>query len=140
MSIDKDKLVELLNKDLALEYSAGIQYIQHAAVMTGAQFGDIIKELKIHANEEFGHAMVLADQIDYLGGVPTVDVGKIHTSPDNVEMLKQDLVGENDAINRYKVRVKQAEDMMEMALAHQLRTILAVEQEHAMDLIQALGE
>ncbi len=140
MSIDKDKLVELLNKDLALEYSAGIQYIQHAAVMTGAQFGDIIKELKIHANEEFGHAMVLADQIDYLGGVPTVDVGKIHTSPDNVEMLKQDLAGENDAINRYKVRVKQAEDMMEMALAHQLRTILAVEQEHAMDLIQALGE
>jgi len=140
MSIDKDKLVELLNKDLALEYSAGIQYIQHAAVMTGAQFGDIIKELKIHANEEFGHAMVLADQIDYLCGVPTVDVGKIHISPDNVEMLKQDLAGEKDAIERYKVRVKQAEDIMEMALAHQLRTILAVEQEHAMDLMQALGE
>jgi bacterioferritin len=70
MSISNEKLIELLNKDLALEYAAAIQYIQHAAVMTGAQFGDIIKELKVHANEEIGHAIILADQIDFLGGVP----------------------------------------------------------------------
>ena len=140
MAITKEKLIELLNVDLSLEYSAGIQYIQHAAVMTGAQYGDIIKELKIHANEEFGHAMVLADQIDYLGGVPTVGVGQIHVSEENVTMLEQDLGGENDAINRYKVRVDQAEELKEIALAQQLRLILAVEQEHAMDLMQALGK
>lgn len=140
MAITKEKLIELLNVDLSLEYSAGIQYIQHAAVMTGAQYGDIIKELKIHANEEFGHAIVLADQIDYLGGVPTVGVGQIHVSEENVTMLEQDLGGENDAINRYKVRVDQAEELKEIALAQQLRLILAVEQEHAMDLMQALGK
>lgn len=140
MALPKEKLIELLNVDLSLEYSAGIQYIQHAAVMTGAQYGDIIKELKIHANEEFGHAMVLADQIDYLGGVPTVGVGQIHVSEENVTMLEQDLDGEKDAINRYKVRVDQAEELKEIALAQQLRLILAVEQEHAMDLMQALGK
>lgn len=140
MAVALKKLIDLLNKDLELEYSAAIQYINHAAVMTGAEYGDIIKELKIHANEEVQHAVVLADQIDYLGGSPSVNVGKILTSEDNKEMLQQDLTGEEDAIRRYKVRVEQAEQIKEFALAQQLRTILAMEQEHAMDLKQALGK
>lgn len=140
MSVTMDTLVQLLNRDLELEYSAAIQYINHAAVMTGAAYGDIIKELKVHANEEVQHAMTLADQIDYLGGSPSVKVGEIHTSEDNDRMLQQDLDGEEDAIKRYKVRVEQAEQLKEFALAQQLRTILAVEQEHAMDIKQALGK
>ncbi len=140
MALTIKKLIDLLNMDLELEYSAAIQYINHAAVMTGAAYGDIIKELKIHTNEEVQHAMTLADQIDYLGGSPSVAVGEIKTSKDNTEMLRQDLAGENDAIKRYKVRVEQAEQLKEFALAQQLRTILAVEQEHAMDIKQALGE
>jgi bacterioferritin len=140
MDVTVEKLVDLLNMDLELEYSAAIQYINHAAVMTGAAYGDIIKELKIHANEEVQHAMVLADQIDYLDGSPSVNVGKILTSKENDQMLRQDLDGENDAIRRYKIRVEQAEALKEFALAQQLRTILAVEQEHAMDLKQALGK
>jgi len=139
MAITQKKLVELLNMDLELEYSAAIQYINHAAVMTGAAYGDIIKELKVHANEEVQHAMTLADQLDYLGGSPSVKVGEIHTSKDNDKMLGQDLEGEEDAIRRYKLRIEQAEALKEFALAQQLRTILAVEQEHAMDLKQALG-
>lgn len=140
MSITIEKLVELLNSDLELEYSAAIQYINHAAVMTGAAYGDIIKELKIHANEEIQHAMILADQIDYLGQRPSVKVGKILTSKDNDEMLQQDLNGQEDAIKRYKARIEQAEDLKEFGLAQQLRNILATEQEHAMDLRQALGK
>ncbi|MGB3346087.1 MAG: ferritin-like domain-containing protein [Candidatus Humimicrobiia bacterium] len=140
MNINKEKLIELLNLDLTLEYSAAIQYIQHAAVMTGAQFGDIIKELRIHANEEIAHAITLADQISFLGGVPTIEVGEIKISDDNIVMLKQDLEGEEDAIKRYKVRIEQAEELKEFALAQQLRNILVMEQEHAMDLYQALGK
>lgn len=140
MAITQKKLIELLNKDLKLEYSAAIQYINHSAVMTGAAYGDIIKELKIHANEEIQHAMILADQIDYLGGSPSVEVGPIHVSENNDQMLEQDLDGEEDAIKRYKIRVEQAEELKEFALAQQLRNILATEQEHAMDLKQALGK
>ena len=140
MAVTIEKLTDLLNTDLEFEYSAAIQYINHAAVMTGAAYGDIIKELKIHANEEIQHAMLLADQIDYLDGKPTVAVGKIRTSDDNIVMLEQDLEGEEDAIRRYKIRIEQAEEMKEFALAQQLRNILAIEQEHAMDLKQALGK
>jgi bacterioferritin len=139
MSITTEKLIELLNHDLELEYSAAIQYINHSAVMTGAAYGDIIKEIKIHANEEIQHAMILADQIDFLGGDPTVKVGEIRVSDDADTMLRQDLDGEEDAIARYKLRVEQAEGLKEFALAQQLRNILATEQEHAMDLKQALG-
>jgi bacterioferritin len=55
-------------------------------------------------------------------------------------MLQQDLDGENDAIARYIARIGQAEEINLYHLAHQLRNILAVEQEHAMDLEQALGK
>ena len=140
MAVTIEKLIDLLNMDLELEYSAAIQYINHAAVMTGAAYGDIIKELKIHANEEVQHAMILSDQIDYLGGSPTINVGKVQTSKDNDQMLQQDLAGEEDAIKRYKLRIEQAEKLKEFALAQQLRNILATEQEHAMDLKQALGK
>jgi bacterioferritin len=138
--ITKEQLVELLNKDLALEYMACVQYTQHQAVLNGAMYQSIQKEMIIHAQEELAHATILADQIDYLGGVPTVKMPDPKISPENETMLEQDLAGENDAIARYIARVKQAEELDMYHLAQQLRGILATEQEHAMDLEQALGK
>jgi len=139
MAIELGTLIELLNKDLSLEYTAIVQYAQHSGVLTGAEYGDITKEIKIHATEELQHAITLAEQIDYLGGFPIVEVPPAKTSRDNQEMLEQDLEGELDAIARYKQRVIQSEELQELALAQKLREILAVEQEHAMDLKNALG-
>lgn len=139
MAIELVTLIELLNKDLALEYTAIVQYTQHSGVLTEAEYGDIIKEIKIHATEELQHAITLSEQIDYLGGFPTVEVPPAKASKDNREMLGQDLEGELDAIARYKQRVIQTEELQELALAQKLREILAMEQEHAMDLKNALG-
>jgi len=108
--------------------------------MTGAIYADIIKQLKVHSTEEFGHAAVLADQISFLGGFPTVEVGEIKACSDNHEILEQNLAGEVEATRRYKLRIDQAESLKEYALAVQLCDILAMEQEHAMDLMQALGK
>ncbi len=140
MAIELKQLIELLNRDLALEYTAMVQYAQHSGVLTGAEYGDIIKEIKIHASEELQHALILAEQIDYLGGIPTVEVPSAKVSQDNKKMLQQDLEGEEDAIARYKQRIVQTEELRELALAQQLRQILAVEQEHAMDLRNVLGK
>ncbi|MDD5556660.1 MAG: ferritin-like domain-containing protein [bacterium] len=137
--ITKEQLIDLLNRDLALEYTACVQYTQHQGVLKGAMYQSIQKELVVHAQEELAHATALAAQIDYLGGVPTVEMPAPKTSRDNVEMLEQDLEGENDAISRYIARIRQAEELDLYHLAGQLRNILAVEQEHAMDLGQALG-
>jgi bacterioferritin len=139
-NIKKAELIKLLNRDLGLEYTACVQYTQHQGVLKGAMYQNIQKELIIHAQEELAHATILANQIDYLGGFPVVEMPLPKTSKNNIEMLKQDLEGENDAIARYIVRIKQAEELNLYHLAQQLRNILIVEQEHAMDLKQALGK
>ena len=132
------QLIAELNKDLAKEFSALIQYVQHAAVITGPQYDAITAELVLHSNEEHAHALSLSNQIDFLGGIPAVDVGDIHISPDSKVMLELDLEGELDAISRYKERVAQAEMLQEYGLRRALEDILIVEEEHARDLQSAL--
>jgi len=136
--LTRTQLIAELNKDLAKEYAALIQYVQHAAVMTGPQYDAITAELLVHATEEHAHAVSLSEQIDFLGGVPAVDVGDIHISPDSKTMLELDLDGELDAIARYKERVGQAELLQEYGLRRALEDILIVEEEHARDLQNAL--
>jgi bacterioferritin len=138
MQISREKLIEELNKDLEWEYAAAVQYVQHASVITGAQYESIQKELIIHSQEEMQHAVMLAEQIDFLGGVPTVDVERREISVDAVEMLKQDLWGEDNAINRYKERIAQAEALREYGLRRVLEDILIQEEEHKRDLMGAL--
>ncbi len=135
----KEELIGLLNKDLTLEYAAAVQYIQHAAKVTGAKYQTIQKELVIHATEEIGHATVLAEQIAYMGGEPTVDVAERHVSDDSKEMLEQDLAGEQDAVKRYRERVSQSHELGEYGLKRALEDILIMEEEHERDLKAALG-
>ena len=137
-NISKEEFIDKLNYDLQWEYAAAIQYIQHQAVISGAAFDNIADELALHAEEELQHAIQLADQIDYLGGEPSVDVEEIKVSEDAETMLKQDLGGERDAIERYKKRIRQAEALDEYATAQTIRNILVTEQEHEMDLMDAL--
>lgn len=136
---NKKSLIERMNKALALEYAAAVQYIQHAAVMTGAQYADIAKELDVHANEEIAHAIKVADLITDLDGTPTVDVEKRFVSDDAVKMLEQDLTGEQIAIDGYKELVKMAYELNEHGIRAVLEGILANEEEHKRDLLRALG-
>ena len=139
MAISKEKLITELNKDLEWEYAAAVQYVQHAAVLTGAMYEGIKKELIIHSQEEMQHAVMLSEQIDFLGGVPTIDVEQRDIAEDARTMLKQDLAGEDNAINRYKQRIRQAEELQEYGLRRVLEDILIQEEEHKRDLMDALG-
>ncbi len=136
--LTRTKLIDHLNADLAKEFQALIQYVQHAAVITGPQYDAIRAELTIHSNEEHAHAISLSEQIDFLGGTPGVDVATVHVSKVAKVMLEQDLEGELDAIARYKARIGQAELLQEYGLRRALEDILMVEEEHARDLQNAL--
>jgi len=140
MTKQRKKLIDELNKDLEWEYAAAIQYVQHASVMSGAQFESIIKELIVHSQEEMQHAVMLSEQIDFLGGVPTVDVEAIEISEESLEMLKQDLAGEENAIKRYKTRITQAERMKEYGLRRVIEDILIQEEEHKRDLLTSIEQ
>jgi bacterioferritin len=133
------ELIDALNEDLSREYQAIIAYTVYSSVLTGAQYMKIAAELKLHAGEELQHALILADQIDYLGGTPTATPKPVKLSKKAEDMLRFDLDNETETIKNYRQRVKQAEAVGHYALAEQLRKIIAQEQDHQHDLATALG-
>ena len=137
--ITRQRLAELLNEDLAREYQAIIAYTVYSQVLKGAEYTDIARELEKHAGEELQHAIKIAKQIDYLGGMPGVTPKPVKTSDDPVEMLRADLENERETVAQYRERIRQAEAMGEFALTETLRDIIVQEQEHEMDLCDALG-
>ena len=132
-------LISNLNEDLAREYQAIIAYTVYSNVLKGAQWMNIASELKLHAAQELQHALVIADQIDYLGGMPTAVPKPVKLSEKPEEMIRFDLDNETETIRNYRQRVRQAEALGHFALAEQLRTIISQEQEHQHDLATALG-
>jgi bacterioferritin len=139
LPITRPQLIALLNEDLSREYQAIIAYINYSQVLKGAQYMHIAKELQIHAGEELAHALTIAGQIDYLGGMPTVTPLPVKTSKKAQEMLRFDLDNENETIANYRARVRQCEALGEYAVAEHIREILVQEQEHQIDLATALG-
>jgi bacterioferritin len=138
-NITRERMIELLNEDLAGEYQAIIAYVVYSQVLKGAAYTDIARELETHASEELAHALKIAKQIDYLGGMPVVTPKPVKTSRDAVEMLRADLQNERETVGRYRERIRQAEAMGEFALSETLRGIIVQEQEHEIDLSTALN-
>lgn len=139
LSITRARMIELLNEDLAGEYQAIIAYTVYSQVIKGAEYTDIARELEAHAVEELQHAIKIARQIDYLGGMPCVLPKLVKTPSDPVAMLREDLENERATVGRYRERIRQAEAMGEYALSETLRAIIVQEQEHEIDLAAALG-
>ncbi len=133
------ELIAALNEDLAREYQAIIAYTVYSNVLKGAQWMSIASELKLHAAQELQHAMIVADQIDYLGGMPTNTLKPVKLSEKPEDMIRFDLDNETETIKNYRQRVRQAEEIGHYALAEALRKIIGQEQEHQHDLATALG-
>jgi len=140
MAISKEEFIAELNKDLEWEYASAIQYIQHAAVITGPEYDSISAELIIHSNEEMGHAVKVSTLITDLGGIPTINVEERKISENSKIMLEQDLEGEEIAVNRYKERIRHAEELGEYGVRRILEDILMDEEEHRRDLLSSLGK
>jgi bacterioferritin len=138
-SITRKKLIDLLNEDLAREFQAIIAYVNYSQVLKGAAYMNIAAELEVHAGEELAHAIILSNQIDYLGGMPTTVPKPVKTSEKAEDMLRFDLENENETIRNYRRRIKQCDELNEFATAEQIREILLQEQDHQISLATALG-
>jgi bacterioferritin len=138
-SITRKKLIDLLNEDLQREFQAVIAYVNYSQVLKGAAYMNIAAELEVHAGEELAHALIIAGQIDYLGGMPAVTPKPVKTSQKAEDMLRFDLDNEVQTIRNYRRRVKQADELNEFSLSEQIRDILLQEQDHLIALATALG-
>lgn len=139
-TVSRQQLIALLNEDLSREYQAIIAYVVYSQVLKGAEYMAIAAELEVHAGEELAHAIIIAKQIDYLGGTPTVTPKSVRQSVKPRDLLRFDLDNENETIREYRTRVRQCEALGEFAMAEHIREILKAEQEHQIDLATALGQ
>jgi bacterioferritin len=137
--ISRERMVALLNEDLAREYQAIIAYVIYSQTLKGAEYNHIAQELETHAGEELQHAIQIAKQIDYFNGEPASKPKEVKVSDKPKEMLRFDLENERQTIMNYRQRIRQADAMGEFALGEVLREIIAQEQEHLQDLADALG-
>ena len=139
-AFSREDLIKALNDDLSREYQAVIAYVVYSQSLKGAQYMNIKGELEKHAGEELKHAITVAKHIDYLGGKPTATPKAVKVSDKATDMLRFDLDNENDTVRNYRERVRQCESLGEYGIAEDIREILRQEQEHQMDLADALGE
>lgn len=146
-SADLDEVVKILNIALATELICVLRYKNHyyKAKELGAKIA--ADEFLQHANEEQQHADNLAERITQLGAMPTMDPAYItkhshaeYIECDNVaDMIKENLVAERIAIDSYRQMVRYIgnDDPTTRKL---LEDILAMEEEHADDLLDLKAE
>ena len=139
-AVTRDDLIKGLQEDLSREYQAILAYVVYSQALKGAEYQSIAKELEVHAGEELAHAITIAKQIDYLGGMPNATALPVKLTDKAEEMLRADLDNENNTIRAYRDRVRQADALGEFAISEEIREILRQEQEHQIDLATALGE
>ena len=141
-----ETVLKLLNDALATEIVCVLRYKRHYFMAAGIHAQAVAQEFLEHANEESGHADLIAGRIVQLGGAPDFNpaglVGKSHAEyvegETLVDMIKEDLVAERIAIDSYAEMARYVGDD-DPTTRRMLEGILAVEEEHADDLATLLA-
>jgi len=146
-SADRETVIKLLNEALATEIVCVLRYKRHYFMASGINAESVAAEFLQHANDEQGHADQIAQRIVQLGGEPNLNPEGLLTrshaeyveGENLTDMIKEDLVAERIAIDSYRDMINYFgnDDPTSRRL---MESILAVEEEHADDLVNLLGE
>jgi bacterioferritin len=128
--VDKQKLIDGLNEDLAYEYQAVLMYNTYAAMTTGIHRPILKAFFESEITDELKHAAFLANKITALGGTPTTRPFPLDIVEDARSMLQQVQKAESETIDRYVRRRHQAEEFGDFGLATDLDDIISDETEH----------
>ncbi len=144
---DRETVIKLLNEALATEIVCVLRYKRHYFMAQGIHADPIAQEFLTHANEEQGHADQIAGRIVQLGGSPNLSpeglLSRSHSEyvegETLIDMIREDLVAERVAIDSYNEMIRYVGDD-DVTTRRMLETILAVEEEHANDLVSFLAD
>ena len=138
--VSVEKFVDLLNEDLGTEYQSIVQYTNHIATITGAEYLSILDELKVHVGQELSHAQILAEQVSFLGGEPIVTVPPVQRAADSRAALRPTSASRATSSSA-TASASPRPTRCELAdVAEALRPLLEQTQEHVRDLTTALGD
>ena len=142
---DREQVIQLLNRALASEWKAFLQYYHHYFMATDIHSAEIKDYFKESAAQELHHIEEIGGRIQLLGGVPSHKPREIETLwPADVEyghdlrnMLEVDLISERTTVEFYSeiVRFAAFDDIVTRVLFEE---ILREEQDHANDLADLL--
>jgi bacterioferritin len=144
---DRKTVIKVLNEALATEIVCVLRYRRHYFMASGINADSVAAEFLQHSNDEQGHADLIAQRIVQLGGEPNLNPEGLLTRSHAeyvegetlTDMIKEDLVAERIAIDSYREIIQYLgnDDPTSRRL---METILAVEEEHADDLVSLLGK
>jgi bacterioferritin len=144
-SADRETVIKLLNEALATEIVCVLRYKRHYFMATGIHAESVAAEFLQHANEEQGHGDLIAQRIVQLGGEPNFSPEGLlmrshaeYVEGDTLnDMIKEDLVAERVAIDSYREMIAFT-GSDDPTTRRMLEGILAMEEEHADDLVSLL--
>jgi len=142
---DLKTVIKVLNEALATEIICVLRYKRHYFMATGIHAPQVAAEFLEHANDEQGHADQIAARIVQLGGEPNFSPEGLSTRSHSEyvegeglkEMIEEDLVAERVAIESYSEMIRYVGND-DVTTRRMLEEILAVEEEHANDLVDLL--
>ena len=142
---DRETVVKLLNEALATEIVCTLRYRRHYFMASGINSESVAAEFLQHANEEQGHADSIAQRIVQLQGEPNFNPDGLLTRSHAeyvegttlIDMIKEDLVAERIAIDSYREMITYLGNQ-DPTSRRLMEEILAVEEEHADDLVSML--
>jgi bacterioferritin len=144
-SADRETVIKLLNEALATEIVCVLRYRRHYFMASGINAESVAAEFLQHANEEQGHADQIAHRIVQLQGEPDFNPDGLLTRSHAeyvegttlTDMIKEDLVAERIAIDSYREMITYFGNQ-DPTSRRLMEEILAVEEEHADDLVNML--
>ena len=144
---DRDTVVKVLNEALATEIVCVLRYKRHYFMASGIHAEGVAAEFLQHANDEQTHADQIAQRIVQLGGAPDFNpqglLSRSHAEyvegETLTDMIKEDLVAERIAIDSYR-EIIQYVGNDDPTTRRLMESILAMEEEHADDLVNLLQE
>ena len=144
---DRGTVIKLLNEALATEIVCVLRYRRHHFMAQGMNADPVAAEFLVHANEEQQHADQIAARIVQLNGEPNFSpeglLSRSHAEyvegTDLIDMIKEDLVAERVAIDSYREMIEYIGEK-DSTTKRMLEGILAMEEEHADDLVGMLDD
>ena len=142
---DRQTVIRILNEALATEIVCVLRYKRHYFMAVGIHAQAVAAEFLQHANEEQGHADQIAQRIVQLKGEPDFNPDGLLTrshaeyieGDSLIDMIKEDLVAERIAIDSYRDMINYF-GIDDPTSRRMMEGILAVEEEHADDLVNML--
>jgi bacterioferritin len=138
---DRPTVLRVLNDVLATEIVCVLRYKRHQYMAAGINAESVAEEFRQHAEEEQGHADMVAQRIVQLDGEPNFNPEGLATRAHSqyvegkslTEMIQEDLVAERIAIESYSeiIRYLGNDDPTTRLM---MEKINAMEEEHAEDM------